>query len=138
MATRCNVANLRPGFRRNGRLCHHDHKPVTMVSRMQIPAGEFKAKCLQIMERVARTGKSITITKRGKPVAKLVPPDAVAPRAPLFGRMAGSVAYAGDLLSPLDVEWDALSTHESIAYNGERKKPVVHRVADAARGKTRK
>jgi prevent-host-death family protein len=41
---------------------------------MQIPAGEFKAKCLKLMDQVARSGVPIVITKHGKPVAKLVPP----------------------------------------------------------------
>jgi prevent-host-death family protein len=104
---------------------------------MEIPAGEFKAKCLQIMERVARTGKSITITKRGIPVAKLVPPDSQAPRAPLFGRMAGSVAYEGDLLNPVGAEWEALSTREGTAYGGLKHRQATHRVADAPRRKPR-
>lgn len=43
----------------------------------QIPAGEFKAHCLQLMDEVAATGQSLVITKRGKPVAKLVPLEPV-------------------------------------------------------------
>ena len=42
---------------------------------MDIPAGQFKAKCLQIMDQVARSRQPVTITKRGKPVAKIVPAD---------------------------------------------------------------
>ncbi len=118
--------------------CHHDHIVMTMVIVMQIPAGEFKAKCLQIMEGVARTGKSVTITKRGRPVAKLVPLDAISPRAALFGRMAGSVTYEGDLLSPIDNEWEALNTVETLAYAGVKKERVVHRVTDKARQKSRR
>lgn len=38
-----------------------------------MPAGEFKARCLQVMEQVSRTRRSVTITKRGRPVARLVP-----------------------------------------------------------------
>jgi prevent-host-death family protein len=41
---------------------------------MEIPAGEFKAKCLQLMDQVARSRESIVSTKRGKPVAKLESP----------------------------------------------------------------
>lgn len=80
---------------------------------MQIPAGEFKAKCLKLMEHVARTGKPIVITKRGVPVAKLMPPDHLVPRRPLFGCMAGTVAFEGDLLTPLDVEWAAPAGKEA-------------------------
>jgi len=42
-----------------------------------VPAGEFKAHCLQLMDEVAATGQPIIITKRGKPVAKLVPLEPV-------------------------------------------------------------
>lgn len=73
---------------------------------MEISAAEFKAKCLKLMDEIARTGQPIVITKRGKPVAKLVPAEP-APRKPLFGCMAGTVTYEGDLLAPLDVEWEA-------------------------------
>ena len=63
---------------------------------MQIPAGEFKAKCLQLMDKVARTREPIVITKRGRPVAKLVPPDDQEPHQPLFGYMGGSAEIRGD------------------------------------------
>jgi prevent-host-death family protein len=39
----------------------------------QIKASEFKAKCLALMDEVARTGNPVVITKNGKPVAELVP-----------------------------------------------------------------
>lgn len=55
---------------------------------MDIPAGQFKAKCLQIMDQVARSRQPVTITKRGKPVAKIVPADEAAELEPLFGYMA--------------------------------------------------
>lgn len=39
----------------------------------EMKAGEFKAKCLAVMDEVAATGEAVVITKRGKPVARLVP-----------------------------------------------------------------
>jgi prevent-host-death family protein len=72
----------------------------------EIPAGEFKAKCLAIMDDVQQRGGAYVITKRGIPVAKLVPAR-VEPR-PLLGSMKGTVATRGDLVSPLDEPWDAL------------------------------
>ncbi len=71
-----------------------------------IKASEFKAKCLQIMDEVADTGESIVITKRGSPVAELVP----ARRRPvkIFGVMKGRMKTLGDIISPIDVEWDAM------------------------------
>ena len=55
----------------------------------EISAAEFQAKCLKLMDEIAKTRKPIIITKRGKPVAKLVPAD-TEPRKPLFGCMAGT------------------------------------------------
>jgi prevent-host-death family protein len=69
-------------------------------------AGEFKATCLALMDDVASSGGEIVITKRGRPVARLVP--AAPRRSPsLFGRMAGTVRIQGDLIAPLEDAWDA-------------------------------
>ncbi len=69
-------------------------------------ASEFKAKCLQYMDEVAASGESIIVTKHGKPVARLVPADA--PPKSIFGALKGQVKIKGDIVSPLDVEWDAM------------------------------
>ena len=84
---------------------------TTMVTKKSslarvMPAGQFKAKCLELMDEVARTGEVITITKRGKPVARLAP--IVDTTKPLFGFMEGKIKIVGDIVSPIDVEWDAL------------------------------
>jgi prevent-host-death family protein len=73
---------------------------------MEIKAGEFKAKCLELMDWVAEGKEEIIITKRGKPVAKLVPVSAV-PKKELFGYMKGTAEILGDIVSPIDVEWEA-------------------------------
>jgi prevent-host-death family protein len=77
-----------------------------VISMTEIPAGEFKSRCLALMDRVNETGEPILITKRGKPIAKLVPasssPDDV------FGYMTGKVKIVGDVVgpvTPLD-DWD--------------------------------
>ena len=71
-----------------------------------IKASEFKAKCLKIMDEVAATGEPVLITKHGVPVAELGP----ARRKPetIIGALKGSVTYMGDIISPLDIRWDAL------------------------------
>ena len=69
-----------------------------------IPAGEFKAKCLQLLDAVAASGAPLIITKRGRPVARLVPMPA---NAPLFGAMRGSVKSQRDLVAPIGEPWDA-------------------------------
>ena len=73
--------------------------------RTEIGAGEFKAKCLGLLDEVQNRRTEIVITKYGKPVAKLVPIK----KAPtkIFGSMKGSVTFMGDIISPIDVEWDA-------------------------------
>jgi prevent-host-death family protein len=70
----------------------------------RIPAAEFKTNCLRLMDEVANRRLPIVITKRGKPVAKLVPID----QKPidLFGYMAGTIEIRGDIISPIDdAEW---------------------------------
>jgi len=89
---------------------------MTMDTIMEIPAGEFKAKCLQLMDRVARSREPIVITKRGKPVAKLVPPDDLEPRTPLFGYMAGTAEIRGDIVNVPHLEWSALTGAEDHLY----------------------
>ncbi len=83
---------------------------------MDMPAGEFKAKCLQLMDRVARTREPIVITKRGRPVAKLVPADDAQPQVPLFGYMAGSAEIRGDIVRTPDLDWSAMSGDEDDLY----------------------
>jgi len=87
---------------------------------MEISAAEFKARCLKLMDEVAKTRKPIVITKRGKPVAKLVPADRES-RKPLFGCMAGTVTFEGDIMAPLDVEWEAEAETEPNLYPRQRK-----------------
>ena len=65
----------------------------------EIPAGVFKAKCLKLMDEVAVTGEELVITKRGKPVARLVP--ATEERPSLFGSMKGTVNILGDIFEPI-------------------------------------
>ena len=73
---------------------------------MTISAGKFKATCLQLMDQVKRTRRPVTITKRGKEVARLVPVDAPG-HQPLFGMLRGSVIIRGDITAPTGEVWDA-------------------------------
>jgi prevent-host-death family protein len=70
------------------------------MNEREIPAGEFKAQCLALLDEVAHTGTEIIVTKRGKPVAKVVP---IEPPKPL----AGSVTFLGDIMDVVDPdEWE--------------------------------
>jgi prevent-host-death family protein len=81
---------------------------ITMVIFMSrhIKASEFKAKCLTLMDEVARTGTALVITKNGKPVAELVPHR---PRARnVRGILKDELFITGDIIGPIDAQWDAL------------------------------
>jgi prevent-host-death family protein len=64
-----------------------------------MPAGEFKARCLRVMEEVKKYRTPVVITKKGRPVAKLVPLDV--PATDVFGCMAGSARIVGDIEAPV-------------------------------------
>jgi prevent-host-death family protein len=65
-----------------------------------VAAGEFKAKCLELLDRVARDGDAIVVTKRGRPVAKVVPVEPRVQRS-----LRGSVRYLSDVVAAIGDEW---------------------------------
>lgn len=70
-----------------------------------VPASEFKARCLELMDRIRQHGGEIVITKRGEPVAKLVQ---VGPKShDIFGYLKGTVTYHGDIVAPTGERWNA-------------------------------
>ena len=71
-------------------------------------AGKFKAQCLKVMDRVSATREPVIITKKGRPVAKLVPADP--PGEDFFGCLAGTIEIVGDIESPVEPPetWEAL------------------------------
>jgi prevent-host-death family protein len=73
-----------------------------------IQASEFKARCLALLDEVARTGEPLLVTKHGRPVAEVKPHKP--PRAKsLIGVDKGRVRILGDIIAPAyDGEWDAL------------------------------
>ena len=70
-----------------------------------IAAAEFKATCLELMERVREAGAEYVVTKHGRPVAKLVPYEGPG-KKPLFGALKGSVVKVERPYDPLDDDWD--------------------------------
>jgi prevent-host-death family protein len=82
---------------------------MTMVTRT-IPAGEFKAKCLALLDEVAETGEELVVTRRGKPVARVAPLAKSRHIKKKFNRpsLAHHVLWIGDIVSPLNVEWETL------------------------------
>ncbi|MGH7265359.1 MAG: type II toxin-antitoxin system Phd/YefM family antitoxin [Candidatus Rokuibacteriota bacterium] len=71
-------------------------------------AGEFKARCLKVVDQVRATREPVLITKRGRPVAKLVP--AHDPGHDVFGALVGTLEIVGDVESPVVSadDWNAV------------------------------
>jgi prevent-host-death family protein len=75
------------------------------MSSYNVPAGEFKSKCLSLMDEVNKSNVSIVITKRGRPVAKLTPIKKK--KFTLFGCLKGSAVINSDIIKPITDNWDA-------------------------------
>lgn len=75
------------------------------TSSRTIKASEFKARCLKLMDEIAQSGEEIVITKRGRPVSRLVPYRQ--PPERFFGADHEIIRIHGDIVDPLDVEWEA-------------------------------
>lgn len=75
----------------------------------KVAAGSFKARCLSLMDDVQSKRETIVITKRGKPVAKLVPIESEADD--FYGFFAGKGEIVGDIISPAlsSKEWGNLA-----------------------------
>jgi prevent-host-death family protein len=74
---------------------------MAMSRPRAVSATEFKARCLGLLERVARTGEPLVVTRRGRPVAKVVPVEVPAPR-----HLRGSVTVHADVVGPILDSWD--------------------------------
>jgi prevent-host-death family protein len=84
-----------------------DHGTVAGVDTIAV--SKFKATCLERLERVRRTGRPLLVTRRGTPIAQILPPPAPEQPPSGFGVMAGTVQEVGDILMPLDeADWEAL------------------------------
>jgi prevent-host-death family protein len=87
-----------------------DHKegpqPASEEHSYRIAAGDFKATCLKLMDRVKETGVEYVITKRNRPVAKLAPVTDEDLR-PFVGRSRGVItASREDLMAPVSEDWE--------------------------------
>jgi prevent-host-death family protein len=77
---------------------------MAIVMTQRIAAGAFKAQCLALLDEVDREGKEIVVTKRGRPIARLVPVRSET--AVIFGRLKGTGRIVGDILSTGE-SWEA-------------------------------
>lgn len=77
-----------------------------MSDTTRITAGEFHARCLELLDEVVESGEEPIITERGRPVARLVP----IPAGPdeLFDALRDSVLHEDDIVAPPEEPWDAM------------------------------
>jgi len=71
-------------------------------ARKTIAAAAFKARCLALLDEVGATREALVVTKRGRPVARLVPDE-----TPMRKPLRGSVRIRGDIVTPVGEAWDA-------------------------------
>jgi prevent-host-death family protein len=78
--------------------------------RETLSVSDFKATCLAVLERVRRTGRPVLITKRGEPLAEVIPPSAATIGADWLGALKGAARVSGDIVGPVSAldDWDAL------------------------------
>lgn len=75
-----------------------------------IPISKFMATCLALLHKVKRTGKPILVSRKGQPIARVIPPPLPAQPPSWLGLFASSAAILGDITSPAGTseDWDAL------------------------------
>ena len=71
----------------------------------RIAVSDFKTHCLRLLDRVQSTREEITLTRYGKPIARVVPYDGE--EEAFVGSLRGGVTGYDDLVSPLDEDWEA-------------------------------
>jgi prevent-host-death family protein len=75
-----------------------------------IPISKFKATCLAVLQKVHATGEPVLVTRRGQPIAEVIPPSRPAQGDRPLGVLAGRGRIEGEILSPASEpeEWEAL------------------------------
>ena len=70
-----------------------------------LSVSEFKAKCLSVLQDVNKQKKRVIITKRGKPIAEVIPHESEEKEIPL----EDTVVFMGDIISPVaEEDWEVL------------------------------
>lgn len=86
----------------------------------RIATGDFRAHCLALLDDIDARQRELLVTRRGKPVALIVPandaaelPDNIDRDAPWpkdwpFPDLRHMYEYIGDVVSPIEAEWEAM------------------------------
>jgi prevent-host-death family protein len=78
------------------------NKEVADLAQRSIAVSKFKAECLGLLDEVAQTGEELIVTKRGKPIARIVPVE----EPPSLRGSLRFIASDEELIAPIDVEWE--------------------------------
>ena len=80
------------------------------TERETMAISEFKAKCLSVLARVQRTGASVLVTRRGEPMALIMPPGPEPAGVKWLGCLESTGRIAGDVVGPVadPTDWEAL------------------------------
>ena len=75
-----------------------------------ITISKFKATCLRLLDNVKKTGKTILVTRKGEPIAMVIPPPAPPKPEQWLGCMKDRIKISGDIISPVleEKEWEVL------------------------------
>lgn len=76
----------------------------------QISISKFKATCLGLLKKVKRTGQPILITRKGEPIAQVVPPPPPKKAESWLGSFKSTGKILGDIVSPVvsEKDWEAM------------------------------
>ncbi|HVZ73085.1 MAG TPA: type II toxin-antitoxin system Phd/YefM family antitoxin [Polyangia bacterium] len=77
-----------------------------MIEKVAIST--FKSRCLAMLDKVKRTGHPLLITRRGEPIAEVVPPSPAHAREDWLGSATGTGEITGDVVAPAPATWEAL------------------------------
>ncbi len=76
---------------------------------IEVPIGQLKIHCYKILEEAQKSNNKLIITKRGKPIAEIIPEYTGAVKKSFFGALQSKAKINGDIMMPLNIDWDAES-----------------------------
>lgn len=86
----------------------HGNRPsVERAALMEeVTISKFKATCLALLKKVKRTGRPVLVTRKGEPIAQIIPPPQPEKRRPWLGSFQSTGKIVGDIVSPAAAEND--------------------------------
>ena len=73
----------------------------------EVAASDLKNSWHEYLERVVQGREEVVVTRYGKPIARLIPVEDEGETGGIFGALAGTVTVVGDIIGPIEEEWEA-------------------------------